>query len=274
MLPYVCVDQDLTEQLTHLSAAAHIAFLLYCHNSASTRFMPKQSYLDIVLMIKNVYFCIAKMKVDNPTMNFYLILLRTDRLETFCRLIHTAVGTDANIDMLQLGSRASGLTEVAAILAEHPEWDYRTRRMSLPVFSKETQEFTSKADHITPRDWCGNISVADVNLHTCWLLGRKYTENLILDTAAILSMLSSSSSPIDMLSPFGELLVNQHDETDDVHNALEAASQDQSDNSHPRPQPVPHMKVTSRTQLQMRNLAKMPLQKSSFRGRRQPRQRR
>ncbi|KAH9014798.1 hypothetical protein EDB83DRAFT_2508640 [Lactarius deliciosus] len=185
MLPYVCVDQNLDEQLIHLSAAAHLAFLLYRHNSASTRFMPRQSYLDIVLMVKNAYFCVAKMKVDNPIVNFYLISLGTDRLETFFGLIRTAVGTDANVDMLQLGSCASGLTEVAAILAEHPEWDYGTRRLSLPVFSKDTREFTSKADHINPRDWRGDVSVANVNLHTCWLLGRKQAEDLIPDAEDI-----------------------------------------------------------------------------------------
>ena len=171
MLPYVCIDQNLDEQLIHLSAAAHLAFLLYRHNSASTCFMPKLSYVNIVLMVKNTYFCVAKMKIDNPTANFYLVLLGTDRLETFFGLIRTAVGTDANVDMLQLGSRASGLTEVIAILAEHPEWDYGTRCLSLPVFSKETSEFTSKVDHISPKDWCGNVSVSNVNLHTCWLLG-------------------------------------------------------------------------------------------------------
>lgn len=152
LLPYVCVDQDFTKQLTHLSAATHLTFLLYCHNLVATCFMTRQSYLDIVLMIKNAYFCVLKMKVDNPTMDFYLISLRTDRLKTFFGLIRTAVGTDANVDMLQLGSCASGLTEVAAILAECPEWDYGTHHMSLPVFSRENQEFTTKADHISPRD--------------------------------------------------------------------------------------------------------------------------
>jgi hypothetical protein len=245
MLPYVCIDQNLDEQLIHLSAAAHLAFLLYRHNSASTRFMPRQSYIDIVLMIKNVYFCVAKMKVDNPTTNFYLISLGTDRLETFFGLIRTAVGTDANVDMLQLGSRASGLTEVAAILAEHPEWDYGTRRMSLAVFSKETREFTSKADHINPRDWRGNVSVASVNLHTCWLLGRKRAEDLIPDAGTILGALSRSrsSASIDMLSPFGDLLVNQRDETEDAceeDNAPEVSSPNLHDEGHPRPQSVPY----------------------------------
>ena len=78
MLPYVCVDQNLDKQLIHLSAAAPVTFLLYRHNLASTRFMPRQSYLDIVLMVKNTFFCVAKMKIDNPSAKFYLVLLGTD----------------------------------------------------------------------------------------------------------------------------------------------------------------------------------------------------
>ncbi|KAN0138828.1 hypothetical protein V8E53_003216 [Lactarius tabidus] len=207
MLPYICVNQDLNEQLTHLSAATHLAFLLYCHNSAATRFMSRQSYLDIVLMIKNAYFCVAKMKIDNPNMNFYLISLGTDHLETFFGLICTAVGTDSN----------------------HPKWDYGMHCMSLPVFSKETQEFTSKADHINPRDWHRNISVAN---------------DLITDAADILSSLSVGSPSIDMMSPFGELLVNQCDETEDTHkecNALEVSNQDLTDKGQHRPKSVPYM---------------------------------
>jgi hypothetical protein len=66
--------------------------------------MPTQSYVDIMLMIKNVFYCVAKAKVDNPCGNFYPILLGTDRLETFFGLIRTAVGTDTNVNILQLGS--------------------------------------------------------------------------------------------------------------------------------------------------------------------------
>ena len=242
MLPYVCIDQNLDEQLIHLSAAAHLAFLLYRHNLASTRFMPRQSYLDIILMVKNVFFCVAKMKIDNPSANFYLVLLGTDRLETFFGLIRTAVGTDANVDMLQLGSRASGLTEVIAILAEHPEWDYGARRLSLPVFSKESSEFTSKADHISPKDWRGNVSVSNVNLHTCWLLGRKKAEDLIPDGEATLSALSCSHPSLDMLSPFGELMVNLRDEdaTEEAQHEGSALDILYHGEGLPQPQSVPY----------------------------------
>ena len=142
IMPYVCVDLNLDQQLIHLSTAAHMAFFLYRDCFAHTQFMPTQSYVDIMIMIKNVFYSVAKAKADNPYGKFYPILLGTDRLETFFGLIRTAVGTDANVDILQLGSRASGLTEVAVILAEHPEWDLGTRRLTLPCIGKgQTGEF-------------------------------------------------------------------------------------------------------------------------------------
>ena len=242
VLPYVCIDLNLDEQLIHLSAAAHLVFHLYRDNSARTRFMPTQSYVDIILMIKNAYFCVAKMKADNPTGNFYLILLGTDRLETLFGLIRTAVGTDSNVDTLQLGSRASGLTEVAVILAEHPEWDHGTRRLTLPVISKEMGEITSKADHISPKDWRGDVAVANMNLHTCWLLGRKRAVELIPEAEPLLDALAAdhvAGNRVDMLSPFGQLLVNQRDEALE-YDCSDLSDQSPPDHDHPTPPSVPY----------------------------------
>jgi len=133
--------------------AAHLALYLYHDNLVHTKFMPVQSYVDIILMIKNVYFCIAKVKINNPLGKFYIILLGTDCIKIFFGFIHTAIGTDTNVDMIQLGSCASGLTKVAIILAEHPEWDHGPRCLQLPVIMKDTGDITSKADHINPASW-------------------------------------------------------------------------------------------------------------------------
>ncbi|KAH9167194.1 hypothetical protein EDB89DRAFT_2126133, partial [Lactarius sanguifluus] len=218
MTPYVCVDLNLDEQLIHLSAAAHMAFFLYRDCLARTQFMPTQSYVDIMIMVKNVFYCVAKAKVDNPHGNFYPILLGTDRLETFFGLIRTAVGTDANVDVLQLGNRASGLTEVALILAEHPEWDLGPRRLTLPRITNDAQagEITSKFDHISPKDWRGDTTVARVNLHSCWLLGRQQAITCIPGAGRVFEQLLAEGAPnIDMLSPLGTLLVNQRDQEHD-----------------------------------------------------------
>ena len=135
---------------------------------------------------------------------------------TFFGLIRTAVGTDANVDILQLDSRASGLTEVAAILAEHPEWDNGTQRLTLPPISQQGGEITSKVDHISPKDWHSDANVARVNLHTCWLLGCKEAIDALPEAGPVFKqLLAEGSADINMLSPLGTLLVNQRDGGED-----------------------------------------------------------
>ncbi|KAJ7208384.1 hypothetical protein GGX14DRAFT_365527, partial [Mycena pura] len=75
--PYICVDMSLSEQLEHLSAAAHLAMVLY--RDGQQEALPTLLYTDIMIMIKNVYFCVAKTKVDDPLSQFFLVLLGTWR---------------------------------------------------------------------------------------------------------------------------------------------------------------------------------------------------
>jgi hypothetical protein len=121
VFPYLCVDLSLSEQIEHLSAAAHLAMILY--RSAGKEFIPTNLYVDLMIMIKNVIFCVAKAKVEDPEGEFWIILLGTDRLEELFGILRTMVGNDANLDILQLVSRLSGTTEVANILAKYPQWD-------------------------------------------------------------------------------------------------------------------------------------------------------
>ncbi|KAJ7824027.1 hypothetical protein B0H13DRAFT_1919358 [Mycena leptocephala] len=156
IMPYVCIDLDLSAQLTYLSAAAHLLLDLYVHDNARTAFMPTQTFINLMVMIKNVFFCVAKTKVDIPNGKFWLILLGTDRLETFFGLLRSAIGPDSNVDLLQLANRGSGLCEIAVIMALYPEWDRAPRRLKLPAVGEAGQTLTSKFDHINPTSWKGN----------------------------------------------------------------------------------------------------------------------
>ncbi|KAA1480083.1 hypothetical protein DENSPDRAFT_789909, partial [Dentipellis sp. KUC8613] len=169
-MPYICVDLDLAEQLSHLSSAAHLALALYTHRNAKGRFLPLPLYIDIMIMIKNVFFCAAKAKVDNPDLPFHVILLGTDRLETIFGILRTIIGNDTNLDCLQLALRVTGTTEVSNILARHPEWDKSPRRLHLPTLSRDAQAIPG-ADYIAPRSWRGNVRPRDVTLSTCWRRG-------------------------------------------------------------------------------------------------------
>jgi hypothetical protein len=121
VFPYLCVDLLLSEQIKHLSAAAHLALSLY--RSAKKDFIPTHLYIDLVIMIKNVSFCVAKVKINDPDGKLWIILLATDCLEELFGILHTMVGNDTNLDILQLVCHLAGMTEVLNILAKYPHWD-------------------------------------------------------------------------------------------------------------------------------------------------------
>ncbi len=78
LMLYICIDLSLSEQLSHLGVAAHLLLALWAKDHTSTRLMPTQLYTDIMIMIKNAYFCVAKAKVNDPQGRFWHILLGTD----------------------------------------------------------------------------------------------------------------------------------------------------------------------------------------------------
>jgi hypothetical protein len=121
IFPYLCIDLSLSEQIEHLSAAAHLAIILY--RLGGKDFIPTNLYIDLIIMIKNVLFCVAKVKINDPDGEFWLILLRTDHLEELFGILRTMVRNNANLDILQLVSHLFGTTEVANILAKYPQWD-------------------------------------------------------------------------------------------------------------------------------------------------------
>jgi hypothetical protein len=118
-----CNNLSLEDQLEHLSYAGHLALVLYSHENACGDFLPTALYINLILMIKNVFFSVAKAKVDTPEEDFSIVLLGTDHLKNLFGCLHTMVGNDTNVDNFQLGAWLTGTMESANILALHPEWD-------------------------------------------------------------------------------------------------------------------------------------------------------
>lgn len=217
VFPFLCVDLSLSEQLEHLSAAAHLTLVLY--NLKGPEFIPTNLFLDLLLMIKNAFFCVAKSKIDNPDGLFWIILLGTDRLEIVFGILRTMIGNDANMDMLQLVSRLSGCTEVANILAKYPQWDCSPRRLKVPAISRDSKELPDAADHINPASWRGNVEVKNVSLQTSWRRGRRLVETECPFTAPILQSLEKNPN-VNIFSPRGIFLINKPLEHDDVDESL------------------------------------------------------
>ncbi|KAF6764939.1 hypothetical protein DFP72DRAFT_839943 [Ephemerocybe angulata] len=171
-------DLSLSEQLEHLSAAAHLAFVLY--KSAEKDFIPTLLYIDIILMIKNMFFCVAKAKTDTPHGVFFIVILGTDRLEIQFGILRTMVGNDCNLDILQISDRTSGVIDIADILAKHPDWDKGPRRMQLPTLQRTEDrtmdEMPQSSDHLSPKYLKGDYTLIKFTLQTCWRQGRRLAE--------------------------------------------------------------------------------------------------
>ncbi|KDR66334.1 hypothetical protein GALMADRAFT_80973, partial [Galerina marginata CBS 339.88] len=209
VFPYVCIDLSLSEQLKHLSAAAHLYLLLFRHSGKN--FIPTNLYVDLMIMIKNVYFCVAKAKVDNPQGSFWIILLGTDRLEELFGILRTMVGNDVNLDILQLAERISGTTEVANIFVKYPDWD-------------RAPQITQRSDHIKPGSWVGDVKLCNVSLQTSWKRGRRLIENEFPEFSNLFKAMEAEKD-ITILSPSGMLLVNIPLPDDDIDESLEEVLQ-------------------------------------------------
>ncbi|KAG8766912.1 hypothetical protein FRC12_006576 [Ceratobasidium sp. 428] len=207
--PYTNVELDLSSQLSSLSAAVHLCLILFRTGAAQSRFVPIPLYLDTAIMVKNVFYSVAKSKVDNPNGNFWLVLLGTDRLETCFGLLRTMIGSDSSADMLQLATRLSNVNICANILAEHPEWGGISRRLKLPPMESQPNLDVSAAfDHISPRVWKGDVSVGSVSLSASWQRGRELLASLVPGLAVQEQIQELDQSfGTDIFSPCGQLLV-------------------------------------------------------------------
>ena len=87
-LPFVQMMLSLHKQLVHLSAVAHLATFFYTSHRARTKAMPSLTFKDIIILVKNAFFCVAKVKISTPDGEFYIILLGTDCLKSTFGVIH------------------------------------------------------------------------------------------------------------------------------------------------------------------------------------------
>ncbi|KAF8913254.1 hypothetical protein CPB84DRAFT_1742606 [Gymnopilus junonius] len=171
---YLDVELSLHDQLTHLSAATHLILAVY--HTDKGEFIPVQTFFDVMSMIKNVYFCVAKMQIDNPNSSFWIILLGTDGLEKVFGKVWTMVGNDTNADQLQLTNHIDGAVQCVKILEIHPEWGGQSRWLNLKRLPSDSNDISSKYDHINPKSWKGDVKVANVVLGSCWSSGFRQAE--------------------------------------------------------------------------------------------------
>lgn len=99
------------------------------------------------------------------------------------------------------------------------------------------EDFTYKVDYINPATWHGNVTVKDVNLHTCWLLGRQKAIDLIPKARGIFES-AEVKGDVDFLSLFGSVLVNMQDDEDGLYDCSELQKEYSINNVDPPSDPV------------------------------------
>ena len=143
---YMDVQLSLHEQLVHLSPAAHLILTMYHTNKGE--FIPVQTFFDVMSMIKNVYFCIAKIQVDDLTRSLWIISLGSDGLEKVFRKVCSMVGNDTNTDQLQLTNRIDGAVQCVKIPEIHPEWGGQSWCLNIKPLPFDATDISNKYDHI------------------------------------------------------------------------------------------------------------------------------
>ena len=138
---YLDVTLSLNDQLVRLSAVAHLILAIY--HTDKGEFIPVQTCFDVMCMIKNIYFSIAKTQVDDPEGSFWIILLGTDGLEKVFGQVRTMVGNDTHTDHLQLTKWIDGAVQCVNILENHPEWGGQLRCLIVKPLLSNTEEISS-----------------------------------------------------------------------------------------------------------------------------------
>ncbi|KAF4615995.1 hypothetical protein D9613_011212 [Agrocybe pediades] len=230
---YMDVSLSLNEQLVQLSTAAHLILAIY--HTDKGNFIPVQTYFDVMSMIKNAYFCVAKAQTDDPDGEFWLILLGTDGLEKVFGQVRTIVGNDTNADQLQLTNRIDGAVQCNNILEDHPELGGQPRRLTVKPLPSDPTHISSVYDHISPKSWKGDVHVKNVTLDGCWSEGRRLAEKY-LNEAGIDPPFTTmeKDGEYDIFCPFGqgrmvlaggELLAGEREESEEEREGGEDVTQ-------------------------------------------------
>ncbi|KAJ6626834.1 hypothetical protein B0H10DRAFT_1941469 [Mycena sp. CBHHK59/15] len=117
---------------------------------------------------KNIFFCIVKTQLDDPSGNSGLSFLAQTPSD------------DTQKDVAQLASQITATGQCDNILAEHPEWAHDLHRLRLPVWQNVAGDVSAKINHISPQSWLGNTYVGKISTKTTWMSGRQIAERELL----------------------------------------------------------------------------------------------
>jgi hypothetical protein len=181
-----------------LSTYSHLAMVMY--RSDKQRFISSQLYTDSQTCVKNMFFCLTKQQLLDPTQQFYLFMKGSDGVEHLFAMMRMIGGHKPNVNILELCQNLGRGMDIQRIFAEHPEWYSGHRRLSTAR--------GDKADHLSVRDWQGDVVAGSVDIKQAWDQGAADAQQILYQagfTRAECNWVLIFATPdTDILRPFGD----------------------------------------------------------------------
>ncbi|KAF6750165.1 hypothetical protein DFP72DRAFT_818060, partial [Ephemerocybe angulata] len=196
--PFINPDFTISEQITSLSKFAFLLCALFLQHGTS--FMPSHLYSDLQCMIRTAIFRVAHTKIMDPERRVLLCELGDDCLEILFGCVRMIGGHAPNVSPDVFCHRATAAVRLRKIFEIYAAWEMKARRLLL----KRTRD----ADHLSPRNWRGELRALSCDLLACWLEGmRRAMATLtrcrcnVVDFATYFE--NGRSRGIDLLRPSG-----------------------------------------------------------------------
>jgi hypothetical protein len=167
--PFINPDFTISEQITSLVKFSHLLCALFLKHE--TDFMPPHLYSDLQCMVRTAIYRVAHTKILDPELKVLLCLLGDDVLEVLFGRTRMIGGHSPNVDVDKLRRRFGSAIRLDAIFEAYPEWEQRPIRLKL----KRSRD----ADHLSPRNWRGDLRAITCDLHTCWTKGVAQAEMIL-----------------------------------------------------------------------------------------------
>lgn len=167
--PFINPTSNLSEQITNLVKFAHLACALFLKHESD--FMPQHLYSDLQCMVRTAIFHVAHTKILNPNLKVLLCLLGDDVLEVEFGRTRMIGGHAPNGDAETLSNRFASSRRLSAIFEKYPHLERKPSRLKL----KRSRD----VDHLSPRQWIGDLRAESCNLDACWDHGIQQAEAVL-----------------------------------------------------------------------------------------------
>lgn len=169
LLPFIDPNFTISQQITSLAKFAFIACALFLKHEGD--FMPQHLYSDLQCMVRTAIFRVAHMKILDPERRVLLCLLGDDVLEILFGRSRMIGGHSPNVDPVELCNRFRSALRLDSIFQDYPQWERRPQRLNL----KRNRD----ADHLSPRNWQGELRASSCDLKACWMEGMSQAEAIL-----------------------------------------------------------------------------------------------